>query len=210
VQPRRMITLAATLLLALACAGCGGGGGASTSDGATNNDTNVLLGAVNHAAAVGGPLLLRVASSSGQLGGSSTYAGYTGWIPLRSLSINSKNTGHGVATFGTLDVSKDIDSVSPRLALLNWQGAVLPKVEAVVLISRADTTWWESYRIALEGSIITSWAQSAEDGVAGVEKVSFAIQKISLTSRPLNSDGTPGSPVSVAWDAVSLSVRSRG
>lgn len=121
-----------------------------------------------------------------------------------ATQVGGSSSGSGAAAgkvnVSDISITKVIDRSSPTLFLKCAQGTHIP--EAIITVRSANRT--DYLVITLEDVLVSSY-QTGGSLQDVTEQVSLRFGKITMEYVPLQSDGTPGAPVSASWNVATSS-----
>lgn len=121
------------------------------------------------------------------------------WGVSREITAGS-STSDPEAKFEDLAVIKLQDKSSTKLFLASASSKVIDKV--VLTGIRTDLAGQQFMKVELEKVVISSFIESSTTGELPNENVKLNFERIELTYRPTNPDGSLGTPFRAGWDVV--------
>jgi type VI secretion system secreted protein Hcp len=141
--------------------------------------------------------------------GESADAKHKGEIDLESFSFGVKNTGSvssgggggaGKAEFSSFRFEKLYDASSPKLFLGSASGQHFKS--AVVTFRKRGGDQQEFLTYKFEDILISNYNQGGTQEPPLLEDVALTFDKVSISYRPQNPDGSLGDPITASWDVA--------
>jgi type VI secretion system secreted protein Hcp len=143
--------------------------------------------------------------------GESTDAKHKGEIDLESFSFGVKNPGStgsasggagaGKAQFSSFTFDKLYDASSPKLFLGAASGQHFKS--AVLTFRKRGGEQQDFLTYKFEDLMVEHYDQGGKQEPPLLEDVGMTFDKVEITYRPQNADGSLGSPITASWDVAS-------
>ncbi len=128
--------------------------------------------------------------------GDSADAAHPKWVNTGSMMLCVRRTS-GATVLGPLVLDKFLDRASAPLADRSFTGTVIPRITVAVRKAAATN---DSAVYAFDNVVIRS-INTASAGVMPTERITFAYQRLTITTRAQTSNGTFEPPVTVTYDS---------
>jgi type VI secretion system secreted protein Hcp len=134
--------------------------------------------------------------------GESQVEGHRGAIDVLAFSFGASNSGSGKVNVQDLSFTKRVDSTSPLLFRACVTGTHYGSVKLTCARASGDGKPREYLTITLSDVLVSSVSGGGSAGDDGQsENISLNFEKLEMTVRRLNSDGSLGAPVTTSWSA---------
>ncbi len=139
------------------------------------------------------------------ISGETTETNHVGWVELQSLNWGHSETPPGSPTrvqFNKVNCVKQIDSVTPALALLAANGQQMRDVK-VEVVRQTSGTAIVTFRLKLTNVRLAAYAASVQANQTGTETFALEYDSISWISFKTNNTGVAVPGTAGCWDVAS-------
>ena len=124
-----------------------------------------------------------------------------GWQISRPAPDMSTGGGGGSPAFYPVTIQKRVDIATPILMMKTLSGEMIDGVKLNIYRPNSNGPQGAEYiSIEMNGVTITSVETNSEADQPAYESITLVYRTICFTYRPMNADGTLGSPMETCWN----------